>query len=129
MLLWCCHALSAAQLACDAAEQTQAGCRVASLAAGMTFCRSGWDRDRHSDRLVELPPPGLHGDDGAEGGSVSEDRPHHVIWDRLGLKRNTNESEGGKRLRLNIYSAGKTMRNVQAFPEYLIKPDLGITNI
>lgn len=80
-------------LACDAAEQTQAGCRVASVAAGMTLCRSGWDWDRHSDRLVELPPPGLHGDDGAEGGPVSKNRSRHVVWHRLGLNTNT----GGER--------------------------------
>lgn len=59
----------------------------------MTLCRSRWDRDRHGDWLVELPPPGLHSDDGAEGGSVAEDRPRHVIWHRLGLDRST----GGQR--------------------------------
>lgn len=55
----------------------------------MTFSRSGRDRDGHCDRLVELPPPGLHGDDGAEGGPVAEDGPHHVVWYRLSLNSTT----------------------------------------
>lgn len=36
---------------------------------------------------MELPPPGLHSDDGAEGGSVAKDRSHHVVRDRLGLQK------------------------------------------
>ena len=51
----------------------------------VTLCRAGWDWDRHGDGLVELSPPGLHGNDRAEGCSVAEDRPHHLIWDGLGL--------------------------------------------
>lgn len=85
-------------LACDAAEQTQAGGRVAPVAAGMAFCWSRWNGDRHGDRLVKLPPPGLHSDDGAEGGSVPKDRSHHVIWHRLGLNTNT----GRRRKRPNV---------------------------
>ena len=55
------------------------------MSAGMSLRRPGRHWDRHGDGLVELPPPGLHGDDGAEGGSVAQDGPHHVVWYGLGL--------------------------------------------
>lgn len=76
-----------AALTCDAAEQTQAGSTVAPLAARMAFCRSRGHGDGHGDGLVELPPPGLHGDDGAKGGSVPQDAPHQLVGHRLGLSR------------------------------------------
>lgn len=76
-------------LTCDAAEQTQTRCTVAPLAARMSFGRSGGHWDCHSDGFVELPPPGLHRDDGAKGGSVPKDGSHQLIWHRLSLNTNT----------------------------------------
>lgn len=73
-------------LACDAAEEAQAGGGVSPGSNGVALCRSGRYRDRHGNGLVELPPPGLHGNDRAEGGPVAEEIPHHVIWDGLSLK-------------------------------------------
>lgn len=76
-------------LTCDAAEQTQTRCTVTSLATRVTFRRARGHRDRHRDGLVELPPPGLHSDNGAEGGSVPEDGSGQLIWHRLSLNTNT----------------------------------------
>lgn len=76
-------------LTCDAAEQTQARCTVASLATRMAFGRSRGHWDCHSDGLVELPPSGLHSDDGAKGGFVPKDGSHQLIWHRLSLNTNT----------------------------------------
>ena len=52
---------------------------------GVTLCHAGRDWDRHGDGLVELSPPGLYGNDRAEGCSVAEDSPDHLIGDGLGL--------------------------------------------
>lgn len=60
----------------------------------MTFCRSGWDRDRHRDGFMELSSPGLHGDDGTECGPVPEDGPHQVVWYGLGLNTNPGPPRG-----------------------------------
>ena len=35
---------------------------------------------------MELPSPGLHGNDGAEGCSVTEDFLHRVVGNRLSLR-------------------------------------------
>lgn len=116
VLLQCYHAwIIYSLLTSDAAEQTQAGSRVASVATGMTFCRSRWHGDCHSDRLVELPPPGLHGDDGAKGGSVPKDRSHHVIWHRLGLNTNT----GRRRERLDVCLVIKLWEMFKLFLNFL----------
>lgn len=105
------------EFTCDAAEQTQAGCRVAPVAAGMSLCRSRWHRDCHGDRLVELSPPRLHSDDGAKGGSVPKDCSHHVIWHRLGLYTNTR-TPGEE---TQCLFTDQTLRNVQTFPELSLK--------
>lgn len=86
-------------LTCDAAEQTQTRCTVTPLAARMTFGRSRGHWDCHSDGFVELPPPGLHRDDGAKGGSVPKDGSHELIWHRLSLNTNTRSQSNT----LNLY--------------------------
>lgn len=39
---------------------------------------------------MELPPAGLQGDDGAEGGLVPQDLPHYIHTHWLGLGKQTD---------------------------------------
>lgn len=69
----------------DTAEQTQSG-RVSSKHVGCPVIgRALGDRDRHGDWLVELPPPGLQGNDGAKRSLVTQNSLYQVYADWLGL--------------------------------------------
>lgn len=70
---------------CDAAEQAEARSAVSFITVGKPLPRQRGDRDRHGDGLVELPSSRLHGNDGAEGCSVTKDLFHRVFRDWLGL--------------------------------------------
>ena len=71
----------------DAAEETEGG-RVSAVlidhAAGSRL-RHGY---RQRDRLVELPTPRLHRDDGRHGHSVAQQLHHQLRSDRLRLPAN-----------------------------------------
>lgn len=79
---------------CDTAEQAETGGTVSLVAVGEALPREGRHRDRHGDGLVELPSSGLHGNNGAERRSVTEDLLHRVIGYGLGLKRNNRTGFG-----------------------------------
>lgn len=71
---------------CDAAEQAETRRAVSFVTVGEPLPREGRDWDRHGDGLVEFPSSGLHGNDGAEGCSVTQDFLHRVVGDRLRLR-------------------------------------------
>lgn len=80
---------------CNAAEKAETWSTVSFVAVGKPFPWEGWDWDCHGDGLVELPSSGLHGNDGAEGCSVTEDFLHSLVgyWLGLGKKRQRRISE------------------------------------
>ena len=73
-------------LTCNAAEKAKAGGAVSLVAVGKPLPREGRDWDCHGDGFVELPSPGLHGNDRTEGCSVTKDFLNSVIGDRLSLR-------------------------------------------
>jgi hypothetical protein len=82
-------------LTCDAAEEPQCGSVTAVLvdhSAG--GCLRYWDRQ--SDGPMELPPAGLHRDDGRDGHPVAQQFHHQFRLNRLSLFY-TNFSAGVKK--------------------------------
>jgi hypothetical protein len=82
-------------LTCDAAEEPQCGSVTAVL---VDHSASGCLRygDRQSDGPMELPPAGLHRDDGRDGHPVAQQFHHQFRLNRLSLFY-TNFSAGVKK--------------------------------
>lgn len=68
----------------DTAEQTQSGGASSETIEDWVRVAFG-DRDGHGDGFVKLPPSGLQGDNGAEGGLVPQDFPHYIYTHWLSL--------------------------------------------
>lgn len=74
---------------CNAAEKAETWSTVSFVAVGKPLPWERWDWDCHGDGLVELPSSGLHGNDGAEGCSVTKNFLHSVVGYWLGLEETT----------------------------------------
>lgn len=89
-------------LTCDAAEEPQCGSVTAVLvdhSAG--GCLRYWDRQ--SDGPMELPPAGLHRDDGRDGHPVAQQFHHQFRLNRLSLFFcYTNFSAGVKKQKIRV---------------------------
>ena len=87
---------------CDRTEQSQCGSVPAVLVDHPLPSRHR-DRDGEADRLVELPPAGLDGDDRRHRHSVTEQLGRQLGGDWLGLEmmRKINKMKINKKFKIN----------------------------
>lgn len=82
---WFTDSQKAAALTSYTTQQAQRG-RVSSKAVEDGIRVALGNRNGHGDGFVEFAPAWLQGDDGTEGGLVSQGFPHYVHINRLGLQ-------------------------------------------
>lgn len=81
---WLVHSQNSVSLTSYTTKQAQSGGVPSEAVEDWVGVALG-NRNGHGDGFVELPPARLQGDDGTEGGLVSQGFPHHVHINWLGL--------------------------------------------
>lgn len=76
----------------DAAEEPERGC-VARIVVDHALGRRLRQGQRQRDGLVELPSPGLHGDDRRDGHPVAQQLGRQLRRDRLSLEEKKNKTK------------------------------------